>query len=149
VQSQPLPNTPTTKPTPASANKKPPLDSELLVFACKLRQEHSDPERFMWALLRDRRFCGFKFRRQHPVKPYVLDFYCPAARLAIELDGGQHNTDAARRYDESRTKFIATEGIEVLRFWNHDVLKDIDAVLEAIHIALTRSNTRDLSPGER
>ena len=120
-----------------SAKRHPPLDPDLLAFARKLRQDLSDPERLIWAILRDRRFCGFKFRRQHPVKPYVLDFYCHERRVAIELDGGQHNSDGARRYDEQRSRFVESKGISVLRFWNHDVLEDTDAVLEAIHNALT------------
>jgi very-short-patch-repair endonuclease len=93
----------------------------------------------MWAMLRDRRFCGFKFRRQHPVKPYILDFYCEEAKLVIELDGGQHNTDSARRYDVNRTEFLNSTGITVVRFWNHDVLENTDAVLEAIHNAVVRA----------
>jgi very-short-patch-repair endonuclease len=119
------------------AKKRSPLGADLLAFARKLRQQHSDAERLMWAILRDRRFCGFKFRRQHPLPPYVLDFYCHIAGLAIELDGGQHNTDAARRQDEKRTAYIESKEIRVLRFWNHDVLADTDAVLEAIHNAIT------------
>jgi len=120
-----------------TCHRKPPLNSELLSFARKLRQRHTDAERFMWALLRDRRFCGFKFRRQHPCGRYILDFYCHEAKLAIELDGGQHNTDAARRTDKNRNAFLADERIDVLRFWNHEVLGETEAVLEAIHKALT------------
>ena len=140
-----------TKQTPATTNSKtiglpvivkPPLDPDLLAFARDLRQKHSDAEHFMWALLRSRRFCGMKFRRQHPVTPYVLDFYCDAAKLAIELDGGQHNTDAARRHDSRRTEFLKTQGIAILRFWNHEVFQDTDDVLEAIHNALTPALSR-------
>jgi very-short-patch-repair endonuclease len=120
-----------------SSRKKPPLDPNLLAFARQLRQTQPDAESLMWALLRDRRLAGFKFRRQHPVEPYVLDFYCHKVKFAVELDGGQHNTDVARRYDEERTLFLTRQGIRVLRFWNHDVLQDTDAVLEAIHNALT------------
>jgi very-short-patch-repair endonuclease len=90
----------------------------------------------MWGLLRDRRLADCKFRRQHPVPPYILDFYCHAKHLAIEVDGGQHNTDDARRADKSRSNFLATQGIRVLRFWNHDVLQDTETVLEAIWNAL-------------
>ena len=94
-------------------------------------------ERLLWAILRDRRFGGFKFRRHHPMMPYVVDYYCHEAKLAIELDGGQHNTKAARGYDEQRSEFLKEQGLRVLRFWNHDVLEDTDGVLEAIHVALT------------
>jgi very-short-patch-repair endonuclease len=113
-----------------------PLDPELLAFARKLRQEHSDAERLMWAVLRDRRLGGFKFRRQHPVGCYVLDFYCHQAKLAVELDGGQHNTPEARAHDEDRSAFLAEQGIAVARFWNHELLEETDAVLEAIYRAL-------------
>jgi len=109
------------KPARELRNAKFLLDPNLLAFARELRQKHSDAERFLWALLRSRRFCGMKFRRQHPASPYVLDFYCDAAKLAIELDGGQHNTDAARRHDCRRTEFLKTRGIAILRFWNHEV----------------------------
>jgi very-short-patch-repair endonuclease len=96
VNAHPQQTTPIPEPATHSANRKPLLDHDILTFARKLRQEHSDPERLMWAVFRDRRFCGFKFRRQHPVKPYVLDFYCHDKKLAIELDGGQHNTTPSR-----------------------------------------------------
>jgi very-short-patch-repair endonuclease len=110
-----------------------PLDPELLAFARKLRHQHSDAERLMWALLRDRRLAGAKFRRQHPVGSYVLDFYCHQAKLAVELDGGQHNTTGARKYDENRSSFLAKQGITVMRFWNHEVLQETEAVLHAIY----------------
>jgi very-short-patch-repair endonuclease len=116
---------------------KQPLDPILLAFARALRQSHSDAERLMWAILRGRRFCGFKFRRQHPVGRYILDFYCDEAKLAIELDGGQHNSDEARRQDAVRSEFLSKQRIDVLRFWNHELLEDLDAVLEAIHKTLT------------
>ncbi len=112
------------------------LDPALLGLARRLRQEHSDAEQLMWALVRNRRLGGFKFRRQHPVDPYVLDFYCEEAKLAVELDGGQHNTEDGRRHDERRTEFLARQGIRVVRFWNHEALAETKAVLEAIAQAL-------------
>jgi very-short-patch-repair endonuclease len=122
---------------PASPNRKPPLDKNTLTFARNLRQQSTDAEQLLWSLLRNRRLAGYKFRRQHPIAPYVLDFYCDDAKLAIELDGGQHNTDETRLHDEIRLKFLAEHGIRVLRFWNHEVLTETDATLEAIHKALT------------
>jgi very-short-patch-repair endonuclease len=122
---------------PASPNRKPPLDPNLLTFARNLRQSSTDAEQLLWCLLRNRRLAGFKFRRQHPIVPYVVDFYCESAKFAVELDGGQHNTDEARLHDDIRTRFLAEQGIQVLRFWNHDVLTETDAVLAAIHNALT------------
>ena len=80
--------------------------------------------------------CGFKFRRQHPIGPYIVDFYCPMAQLAIEIDGGQHNQDDQLLYDERRTAFLEEQGIKVLRFWNHDVLRETETVLEVIRQVL-------------
>jgi very-short-patch-repair endonuclease len=116
---------------------KPPLDPNTLTFARNLRQSSTDSEQLLWRLLRNRRLAGYKFRRQHPVPPYVLDFYCDAVKLAIELDGGQHNTDEARAHDEIRTSFLASRGIHVLRFWNDIVLTETEAVLERVHNSLT------------
>ncbi len=116
---------------------KKPLPHDLLQFARQLRKEQTDAERLMWALLRDRRLAGFKFRRQHPVEPYVLDFYCHEARLAIEIDGGQHNEPDARLHDEQRTAALVSQGIHVLRFWNNDVLNNTESVLQTIYDALT------------
>ncbi|MCL6505403.1 MAG: DUF559 domain-containing protein [Bryobacteraceae bacterium] len=110
----------------------PPLPPDLLDFARKLRREQTDAEKLMWALLRDRRLAGCKFRRQHPVEPYVVDFFCHELQLAIELDGGQHNTEEGKQHDQRRTQFLAEKGIRVLRFWNHDVLQDTDTVLQAL-----------------
>ena len=116
---------------------KKPVPQDLLEFARQLRKEQTDAERLMWSLLRDRRLAGFKFRRQHPIEPYVLDFYCHEARLAVELDGGQHNAPDARAHDEQRTSFLESQGIRMLRFWNSDVLNNIDGLLQAIYDALT------------
>ncbi len=116
---------------------KKPLDPELLAFVRKLRKEQTDAERLMWSLLCDRRLTGFKFRRQHLIEPYVLDFYCHEARLAIELDGGQHNQLDEQARDAKRDAFLEQQGIRVLRFWNSDVLQNTEGVLQAIHDALT------------
>jgi very-short-patch-repair endonuclease len=114
------------------------VPAELLTFARQLRQGQTDAEVFMWHLLRDRRFCGHKFRRQYPLAGYILDFYCPAAKLTIELDGGGHNDDEQRRYDRERTKVLESAGIRIVRFWNHDVLNDLDSVLEVIYAELAK-----------
>ena len=114
--------------------KKRHLPDELLAYARKLRHEQSDAERLMWELLRDRRLCNAKFRRQHPVQvgnqKYILDFYCDEAKLAVELDGGQHQQQPGR--DERRTAALATVGIKVVRFWNNDVLQQTESVLEKL-----------------
>ena len=105
---------------------------ELIEFARTLRQSQTDAEQLMWMLLRNRRFLGLKFRRQHPLPPYVLDFFCDTIKLAIELDGGQHNTAQSRQYDEERSKYLANRGIDVLRYWNHEVLAETETVAESI-----------------
>ncbi len=87
--------------------------------ARRLRRKQTKEERQLWQALRVGRFAGFKFRRQHPEEPYFLDFYCPFARLSIELDGFEHGMPQQFRRDEAREKFLDAKGIEVLRFWNH------------------------------
>jgi very-short-patch-repair endonuclease len=87
--------------------------------ARRLRREQTDEEKELWRSLRAGRFAGFKFRRQHPLGKYFLDFYCPTAKLSIELDGFQHGLPEQRQRDEEREKFLASEGVEELRFWNH------------------------------
>jgi very-short-patch-repair endonuclease len=83
-----------------------------------LRQESTWAEKLVWRWLRNRRFSAYKFRRQHPVGPYTLDFFCEEARLSIELDGSQHGFPEQRGHDEERTKFVSALGIKELRFWN-------------------------------
>src|SRR5947199_9497963 len=78
----------------------------------------TEPERVLWRHLRNRNFAGYKFRRQHPFDDYVLDFYCPNAKLAIELDGGGHNYRTGQIRDRTRSEFLARHGVVVLRFWN-------------------------------
>jgi very-short-patch-repair endonuclease len=111
-----------------------PIPPNLLNFARQLRKEQTDAEALLWHLLRGRRFCGFKFRRQYPIGGYILDFYCHDAGLAIELDGGGHNHEEQRRYDEERTKAIEGTGIRLIRFWNHDLLNSLEDALEEIYV---------------
>ena len=109
------------------------VPSSILSNARILRVQLTDAEQLVWQILRDRRFCGIKFRRQHPFERFVLDFYCHEAKLVLELDGGGHNDHGQKAYDEERTKFLEDAGIRVLRFWNHDVLNNLEAVLEQLH----------------
>ena len=116
----------------------------LLKNARMLRKSLTDAEQLLWSILRARRFLDLKFRRQHPIAPYILDFYCHELKLAIEIDGGQHNTDAGRAADEKRSLFLIQQGITVLRFWNNEVLQQTDAVLEKIYLQVTDSPTPTL-----
>ncbi|MGE5611598.1 MAG: endonuclease domain-containing protein [Bacillota bacterium] len=108
-------------------------DRRLLGFARRMRREGTDAEGKLWAILRDRRLVGYKFRRQVPVAGYIVDFYCVKAGLVIELDGGQHSEATHRAYDAERTRRLKELGIEVMRFWDHEVLKDPEAVAEMIY----------------
>ena len=124
---------------------KPPLPKQQLHQCRDLRRNSTDAEKRLWRQLRDRQIAGAKFRRQQPVGPYVLDFYCHEAQLSIELDGGQHAEEEQGRRDEERTQYLAEQGIRELRFWNNEVLADTKAVLERIWNSLTPA----LSRGER
>ena len=103
-----------------------------------LRRQMSLPEVVLWQALRKGRLAGLRFRRQHPIGPYILDFYCASARLAIEVDGSAHDTAVAARHDEIRQAWLAGRAVTVLRFSAGDVLQDekLQAVLKAIERAL-------------
>ncbi len=105
-------------------------------FARELRNNATNAERRLWHLLRRRQLDGFKFRRQRPIGPYICDFVCLEARLIVELDGGQHAQQAA--YDIRRDDFLRSQGFRVLRFWNDDVQREIESIIETIHEALHR-----------
>ncbi|MET7143762.1 endonuclease domain-containing protein [Xanthomonas sp. PPL139] len=107
---------------------KPPLPTTTLRNARGLRRDMTDAERKLWRHLRNGGLLGLKFRRQHPMPPYVVDFYCEALKLVVELDGSQH-LEAA---DAERTRYLQSQGMYVLRFWNNDVMLQADAVLESI-----------------
>lgn len=105
------------------------LDPQLLEFAKTMRSNATDAENLMWQLLRAKRFLNLKFRRQHVIAPYIVDFYCHDLGLVIELDGSQHVTNDGKEYDAERTKFLEALGLKVVRYWNHDVLHRTDVVL--------------------
>ena len=98
--------------------------------ARRLRRDATDAERALWRRLRGKQLEGLKFRRQHAVGRFVLDFYCHECRLAVELDGGQHGEAAHRRRDDTRTAFLERKGVAVLRYSNLEVLQETEAVLE-------------------
>ena len=103
-----------------------------------LRRSLTPAEAMLWRALRDRRAGGAKFRRQHPVGPFVLDFCCSAARLAIEVDGPIHDEQADR--DAARTALLTTSGYRILRVRNEDVLTDIGSVLAHIAAAIASND---------
>ncbi|MFO1381599.1 MAG: endonuclease domain-containing protein [Chitinivorax sp.] len=115
-------------------------------FAKQLRQNMTDAEQLLWRYLRAHRLNGQKFRRQHPIGPYVVDFVHLGAKLIIEADGGQHNLSEG---DAVRDKWLISQGFKVMRFWNSDILNNTDAVLTTILEALTPSPLTPLPPGER
>ena len=104
--------------------------------AIALRRNQTDAELRLWMRLRSRQLSGYRFRRQHPVGPYVVDFICIEAGLVVEVDGGQHSLDKER--DQLRTEYLERAGFRVVRFWNNDVLLNTANVLEEI--------TRELRP---
>lgn len=103
-------------------------------FARSLRREMTDAERHLWRALRQRSIDGFKFRRQHVIGEFVVDFVCLERMLVLEIDGGQHAE--AVQYDESRSASIKRDGFRVLRFWNNEILENLEGVLEVISQAL-------------
>ncbi len=106
-----------------------------------LRREMTDAERLLWRHLRRRQVEGLKFRRQHPLGRFIVDFVCIEAALVIEVDGGQHGERQAQ--DAARTAWLNRQGYRVLRFWNNEVLNDIDAVRQAIWNELTGEQGKD------
>ena len=103
-----------------------------------LRRNQTDEEKQLWHALKAGRFAGFKFRRQHKAGDHYLDFYCPTAKLSVELDGFQHGLPEQMRRDEERRRFLDSQGIEELRFWNHQWQKNREGVLLKIWDALHR-----------
>lgn len=106
-------------------------------FARTLRQKQTDVEQLLWKYLRNRRLNGVKFRRQHAIGKYIVDFVSVEKRLIIELDGGQHNTRHGKAYDVRRQNELSLAGYQVLRFWDNEVAKELDTVLEVINKTLT------------
>ncbi len=103
----------------------------------ELRHNQTEAEKALWAHLRNRQFYDMKFFRQYSIGPYILDFYCPNMKLAIELNGGQHNQCENQEYDAVRSEYLKAHGIEVMRFWNHEVLHDMESVLSELGLKIT------------
>ena len=109
-------------------------------LARNLRRSQTDAERLLWSRLRNKQIDGIKFRRQVPIGSYIVDFVSFEKYLVIELDGSQHDLTANKVYDDKRTAYLQTVGHTVLRFWNNEVLANLDGVLEVIHLTLALSS---------
>ena len=109
-----------------------------------LRKNMTDAERAIWKSVRNRQLGGFKFRRQKPIGPFIVDFVCIEKKMVIEIDGGQHALNTA--HDVKRSEFLRNRGYKILRFWNSDVLKEKNAVLEEILSNLKGSPSPRPSP---
>ena len=103
--------------------------------ARELRNRLTDAEQKLWQHIRARQMMGFKFRRQAPIGKYIVDFVCFERRLIIELDGGQHAVN--QDYDHIRTEWLGSQGFKVIRFWNHDVMNNIEGIKEVVALNLT------------
>ena len=95
-----------------------------------LRKNMTDVERILWAKVRSRQLQGFRFRRQHPIGKYIVDFVCLELKLIIELDGGQHMNQ--QQYVTNRSQWLQKNGFKTVRFWNNDILDNLDGIMETI-----------------
>ena len=125
------------------------VPSKLRSNARALRKNSTDAERILWSELRDHRLNGASFRRQVPIANYIADFVCHAAKLVIELDGGQHFSDGHEAADARRSATIEAKGFHVLRFSNHDVMTNRAAVLEVIATAIAERTPTLALPRKR
>lgn len=108
------------------------MKDRLRRFSRALRRDATSAERRLWSLLRNRRLAGRKFRRQHPIDRFIVDFFCPEERLAIELDGAVHHDPARAEADTRRQRILESHGVRVVRFSNREVLATPDVVCAAI-----------------
>ncbi|MBM3747833.1 MAG: endonuclease domain-containing protein [Acidobacteria bacterium] len=104
----------------------------LLHLCRQLRRSSTDAERLLWRLLRHRQVAGAKFRRQHQYGPYILEFYCHERKLVVEADGGQHALPEGMAKDAARRRYLESRGIRTLRFTNHEILQETEAVISRI-----------------
>ncbi len=109
-----------------------PYNKNLKQYSRQLRENMTDAERKLWAKIRRKQVEGYQFYRQKPVGDYVVDFFCPRAKLVIEVDGRQHLSDEMAEYDRIRDEYMSSLGLRVLRFTNTDVLTHIDGVIKSI-----------------
>lgn len=117
-------------------------DYKALINAKTLRTHQTEAEQRLWYHLRAHRFMGLKFKRQKPMGRYIVDFVCMERRLIIEIDGGQHAEQL--EYDQHRDMWLRSQGYTVLRFWNNDVMQQLEGVLEQIRITLSPTPLMEL-----
>ena len=106
---------------------------EIFIRAKKLRAKMTISEKILWEKLKDRQIFQEKFRRQHPILKFILDFYCHEVRLGVEIDGKQHNQKFQKYYDEDRTQNLKINGVKVIRFTNDQIKNSLDQVIDEIH----------------
>ena len=109
-----------------------PYNKNLKILARNLRENMTDAERLIWSKLRMKQLKNCQFYRQKVIGNYIVDFYCPKAKLVVEVDGGQHYMDEGKKKDEKRDSYIQRLGLKVLRFSDRDVLKNINSVSEEV-----------------
>mgnify|MGYP001343429218 CR=1 FL=1 len=109
-----------------------PYNKNLKQHSRQLRENMTDAERLLWAKIRMKQLKGYQFYRQKPIGDYIVDFFCPRAKLVIEIDGSQHLVGETIEYDRIRDEYLSNHGLRVLRFTNTDVLKHIESVVESI-----------------
>src|SRR6476660_2317801 len=112
----------------------------------RLRANTTPHERILWRALKELPIDGTHFRRQAPLGPYIVDFFCPAGRLIIELDGGHHSDDETAKRDRERQLWLEQEGYRVIRFWNSEIARDLTAVLKRIYVELYGSREAEVEP---
>ncbi len=107
-------------------------DKHLKKYSRRLRKEMTDAEQLLWSKVRGKQLKGFQFYRQKPIGRFIADFYCPKAKLVIEIDGGQHYSEAMQAKDKSRDRYIENLGLKVLRFSDKEIFENLTGVLEEI-----------------
>ena len=114
------------------------VDPNKKSFARHLRKTSTNAEQLIWQKLRARQLLGIKFRRPQPIGSYIVDFVSLEKKLIIEIDGGQHNLEKATLLDQSRTQILEQYGYKVIRFWNNEVLQNLDGVIETLTLTLSQ-----------
>ncbi len=107
-------------------------EKKLKKFARNLRRNMTDAERFFWSKVRSRQLQGYQFYRQKPIGIYIVDFYCPVAKLVVEIDGGQHFDDQKMKKDKKRDAFLTGLGLRILRFSDREIFENIEGVIENV-----------------